>query len=100
MFFSQFQNAPEQVFLNVLPLVLLGVAAFLLLVLRKKVAAVMAFGVAVVGYSTQAAVHTFKAGQLDSAAIWASIAIAAIVGVTLILKLTRPANPSVKSESE
>jgi hypothetical protein len=97
MMYSQLQNSFAEGLFGVLPLLLVWVAIFLLLA-RKKQAAGILFGIAVVWHSTQAAVHYFYANQLGSAAMWASIAIAGLIGVTLILK--EPVGTSVKSESE
>lgn len=93
---SKFAFSPELVFALFLS-ALLWVSVFLLIA-RKKIAAGIVFGIAAAGYSIKTAINAFNADQLGSAAVWASISIAVLVGVTFIL--LQLGGKSVPSESE
>jgi hypothetical protein len=95
MLYSQLQNGFEQGLFGVLPFLFVWAAIFLFLA-RKKMIAVIALGIAVGGFSMQAAISAFIAENFILAAVWVLLPIVGIAFVNLITQLH--ANPSVKSE--
>jgi hypothetical protein len=86
--FSNFVLSPGFIF-TVLPAVLMWFAGFLFLA-RKKILDGVVFGIAVAGFLITSAVDAFITGHSGSAAVWALLAIAVLVGMTLMIVGSTP----------
>jgi hypothetical protein len=97
MVYSQLQNNFVQGLFGVLPFLFFWVAIFLLLA-RRRMIAVIALGIAVGGFSMQAAANAFSAENYILAAVWVLLPIVGISVVNLVVNLIMqpPTNPKVE----
>jgi hypothetical protein len=93
MLYSQLQNNFVQGLFGVLPFLFVWMAIFLFLA-QKRMIAVIALGIAVGGFSMQAAVNAFITENFIMAAVWVLLPIVGIAVVNLITQ--PPASPKVE----